>query len=139
MVATAASRTPPSAPFQPAWAAATIRAFGIGEQDRCTIRRQRRDGDSRRRGDEGVRLWHGVERPGLGDHDRIGAMVLMRGQQMRRDDAEVGRNATPVLRDGGPVVLRAGPAVQRRIDPFRHAAAAGEETVREAVMPRQLR
>lgn len=83
----------------------------IGEQDRCTIRRECRNRDTRCRRDEGVRLRHRIEGPGLGGDDGVRAMVLMGGQQVRRCDPKVGCDAPPVFRDGCPVVLRAGPAI----------------------------
>ncbi len=103
-----------------------------GEQDNATISPGDAKAEARRGGDERVASRPSLGRPGRGDRQSVGRMHLVGNQQMGRLDSERPRHTGAILAHGIGVVARSDTSIQRSIDALRDAAAASEESVRDA-------
>ena len=106
MAATVASTTPSRAPFQPACAAPTTRACGIGEQNHPAIGAGDAKRQPRRRGDDAVAARALGSPPWRGSRHDVGGMHLIGHQQAIRIDPERVRHPRAVLGDPFACVRR---------------------------------
>ena len=109
----------------------------VGEQHWSAIRRRYAESDARHFRHHGIDARSVVARPRLLDHDDIGRVDLIGGEEMLRLDAERLRHPAAVFVDVVGVIFRADAAIERRVNALRHAAGAREERVANAVERRE--
>ena len=110
--------------------------FGVGQQNRRTVRRDDAEKQSWAIGDERVGVGPLAMRNGLADDDRLGRMDLVDAGQRRAREDRVGGDAAVGL-DRFGIVAAAKPAIEPHNITHGNSAGAPEEAMRNVAQHRR--